>query len=40
MDPSVLDDFVARSLRVPMEAMLAERRPRRAPRARRHQERR
>ncbi|GAA4285670.1 hypothetical protein [Georgenia daeguensis] len=40
MDPSVLDAFAARSLRVPMENLLTERRASRAHRTRRTPERR
>lgn len=40
MDPSVLDAFAARSLRVPMEELLSERRTSRVRRTRRDQERR
>jgi len=40
MDPSVLDAFAARSLRVPMENLLTERRDSRAHRTHRTPERR
>jgi hypothetical protein len=40
MDPSVLDAFAARSLRVPMEELLTERRSHRLRRPRRNHERR
>jgi hypothetical protein len=40
MDPSVLDAFAARSLRVPMDELLTERRTLSVRRTRRHHERR
>ncbi|PFG39901.1 hypothetical protein ATJ97_2421 [Georgenia soli] len=40
MDPSVLDSFAARALRVPMDELLTERRTPRLRRTRRNHERR